>query len=241
VPAVPPALLITPAKDSTETPSVRPTLTPAHLRPPPRGPLRTELPPCARGQATRRFPFIRALESRLGTASEPATLCRDLLGSDFRKKRQIVGMRCLFHLPFSDRARLPSEWGWQEGGRAAGAPREGDVGAGVCPRLCFAAAPGLSLCGSLRGPQFGHRHQVGLRALGCASLRQLQPLAAWPSPYLCLGFSFCPTTPAATAISMGTLLRSATHLLGSPSLLLPRALYSKPGRCPALVTGDISL
>lgn len=38
--------------------------TPAHLRPPPQGPLRTELPPCARGQVTRLFSLICTLKSR---------------------------------------------------------------------------------------------------------------------------------------------------------------------------------
>lgn len=55
---------------------------------------------------------------------------------------------------------------------------------------------------------------------------RLHPCA---SSSLLLGSCFCPVTPAAITISMGTLLQSvAMHPLGTLSIPVPSALYSEP-------------
>lgn len=72
-------------------------------------------------------------------------------------------------------------------------------------------------------------------ASSCLALPTWLPASSW---------ALIPVLPAlpTITISMGTFLKStAMHPLGSASLPLPCALYSKPSRCLSPVTGDVSL
>lgn len=72
--------------------------------------------------------------------------------------------------------------------RAARASQGGEVGVRLCLQFHSAAAPGLSIFGSLQGPQFGYQHQVGLSPRPAQPPPHLQHLhpqpqtLRWPQP-----------------------------------------------------------
>lgn len=113
--------------------------------------------------------------------------------------------------------------------RAARASQGGEVGVRLCLQFRSAAAPGLSIFGSLQGPQFGYQHRVGLSPRPAQPPPQLQHLhprpqtPRWPQP---------PPDPTAKAVGADAGPRHEAPPGSEPSAPPCIPLPAPARRCP---------